>query len=45
MFEHAKKKLRKLQEKFDFSSEMNDAEGIGEALLEMIPYQLVLLIT
>jgi len=45
MFEHAKAKLRKLQEKFDFSSGMNDEEGIEKALLEMIPYQLVLLTT
>ena len=44
MFEHAKDKLRKLQEEFDFSSEMNYGEGMEKILLQMIPYQLVLLI-
>jgi hypothetical protein len=45
MFEHTRDKLRKLQEEFDFSSGMNYEEGMEQTLLEMIPYQLVLLIT
>jgi hypothetical protein len=44
-FEYVKNKLRKLQEKFDFSSGMNDLEGMEKALSEMIPYELVLLTT
>ncbi len=45
MFEQTKIKLRNLQEEFDFSSRMNDSEGMEKALLKMIPYQLVLLLT
>src|ERR1700751_2472552 len=45
VFEYAKNKLKRLQEKFDFSSGMNDAEGMEKALSEMIPYELVLLTT
>lgn len=43
-FEYAKNKLRKLQEEFDFSSGMNHQEGMDKALLQMIPYELVLLL-
>lgn len=45
MFEHAKGGLRELQEEFDRYTEIGNEEGMERALLEMIPYEVVLLIS
>jgi hypothetical protein len=45
MFEHAKNKLRELQEEFELYSEISNEECMEQTLSKMMPYELVLLIT
>jgi hypothetical protein len=44
-FEHAKGKLKELQDEFDRYSEIGNEEGMEKTLSKMIPYEVVLLIS